>query len=135
MNSNECNQNRLKPQDFISDSNKDKANGIWGLENLGNSWYMNSALQVLCHTPEITNYFLSEEFKQYKHNLIPNWNISEEFFTVANYIWNGYRKSFTPYRFKANVKQYIDILDTDTQQDSAELLSQLLELMHNELTG
>ena len=96
---------------------------------------MNSALQVLCHTPEIVNYFLSEEFKQDKHDLKLSWDISEEFFTVADYIWNGCRKSFKPDRFKSNVQQYIDILDTDTQQDSAELLSQLLELMHNELTG
>ena len=96
---------------------------------------MNSALQVLCHTPEIVNYFLSGEFEQDKHDLKLSWDISDRFFTVANDIWNGYRKSFKPFRFKDNVQQYIDILDTDTQQDSAELLSQLLELMNNELTG
>ena len=95
---------------------------------------MNSALQVLCHTPEITNYFWGGNFDKDKYKLNSSWNISEEFCKVTQSIWKGYNSTYKPDSFKANVQQYIDILDTRTQQDSAELLSQLLELMHNELT-
>ena len=96
---------------------------------------MNSALQVLCHTPEITNYFWDGEFDQDKNKLNLSWDISEEFCKVTQSIWKGYNSTYKPDRFKANVQQYIEILDTMTQQDSAELLAQLLDLMHNELTG
>ena len=61
--------------------------------------------------------------------------ISEEFLTVATSIWKGYSSTYKPDIFKNIVKQYIEILDTRTQQDSAELLAQLVELMHKELTG
>lgn len=33
--------------------------GLCGLQNLGNSCYMNSALQCLSNTPQLTHYFLS----------------------------------------------------------------------------
>lgn len=36
--------------------------GKMGLANLGNTCYMNSALQCLVHVPELANYFLSKSF-------------------------------------------------------------------------
>ena len=96
---------------------------------------MSSALQVLVHIPEIANYFLEGKFREDKRKLKIGCDISEEYYSVATYIWKGYNSTYKPDSFKANVQQYIDILDTSTQQDSAEFLAQLLELMHNELTG
>lgn len=37
----------------------EKPLGLCGLTNLGNSCYMNSALQCLSNTPQLTHYFLS----------------------------------------------------------------------------
>ena len=96
---------------------------------------MNSALQILMHIPEIVKYFLGGKFRDDKYKLKFSLDISEEFLTVATSIWKGYSSTYKPDIFKNIVKQYIEILDTRTQQDSAELLAQLVELMHKELTG
>ena len=97
--------------------------------------YMSSALQILMHIPEIANYFLEGKFRENKRKLKIGCDISKEFCKVTQSIWKGCNSTYKPDRFKANVQQYIDILDSKIQQDPAELLSQLLDLMHNELTG
>jgi ubiquitin carboxyl-terminal hydrolase 4/11/15 len=38
--------------------------GATGLDNLGNTCYMNAALQCLSNTPLLTGYFLSERYAE-----------------------------------------------------------------------
>ena len=38
--------------------------GLTRLSNLGNTCYMNVALQVLSHTKELVIYFIKDEFKK-----------------------------------------------------------------------
>ena len=61
--------------------------------------------------------------------------ISEEFHKIITNLWMGYISSYNPKDFKREAKKFIELLNNNNQQDSADFLIQLLELINNELTG
>ena len=63
-----------------------------------------------------------------------NWDISDELFEIISNLLSK-SNSFKPIMFKNKAREYIQLLDNKDQQDSADFLIQLLELIHNELTG
>ncbi len=51
------NSNEIKPNNYLYHSSLE--NSLIGFKNLGNTCYLNAALQCLTHTKELARYFLS----------------------------------------------------------------------------
>lgn len=77
--------------------------GVVGLKNLGNTCYMNSALQCLSNCKELSEYFLKGEFKQDENHdnvLGSKCKLVEAYAGLINKMWYGEEDKVSPYDFK-----------------------------------
>ncbi len=118
--------------------NKDKSKGYTGLQNLGNTCFLNSCMQALSHTYELTNLLESSSYKKYLKSNIPENIIIDEWNNLRNIMWsqNGI---VAPKRFVYNIQQLATIKDRDlftgwAQNDLPEFLLFLVECMHNSIS-
>lgn len=116
-----------------------KSGGNLGLSNLGNTCYMNSALQCLVHIPELNNYFLLDLFKNDLNKLNPlgcNGEIAATFSGLLHKLFDessGSQGSVTPRDFKFTIGRHSSMFRGYQQQDSQEFTSWLLDTLHEDL--
>ncbi|KAL9224386.1 hypothetical protein vseg_000423 [Gypsophila vaccaria] len=109
--------------------------GLTGLLNLGNTCFMNSAIQCLVHTPEFANYF-REDYRGEINWQNPMGMVGElalAFGELLRKLWAPGRTPIAPRPFKAKLSRFASQFSGYNQHDSQELLAFLLDGLHEDL--
>ena len=123
----------MKLEDILSDGT---SYGRVGLYNMGNTCYLNSALQCLSNTEDLTKYFLNNNFRTEINNgnsLGSKGYISNEYSKLIHRMWNGNEDQFCPKEFRIKFCKRTQLFLNSEQQDSQEFLLAVLDNLHEDL--
>ncbi|OMJ66175.1 hypothetical protein SteCoe_37079 [Stentor coeruleus] len=110
--------------------------GHTGLQNLGNTCYMNATLQCLSNTRFLTEFFLSDQYLRHINTDNENGSKCElvkEYAIFIKEVWFGAQNVYSPWNFKRVFSDIATQFIGTNQQDSHEMLSYLLEKLHENL--
>uniref|UniRef100_A0A3P9KCG4 Ubiquitin carboxyl-terminal hydrolase n=1 Tax=Oryzias latipes TaxID=8090 RepID=A0A3P9KCG4_ORYLA len=110
--------------------------GLCGLSNLGNTCFMNSALQCLSNAPPLTEYFLDDQYEAEINRENPlgmRGEIAEAYADLVKQMWLSRSSYVAPRTFKTQVGRFAPQFSGYQQQDSQELLAFLLDGLHEDL--
>lgn len=112
--------------------------GCTGLSNLGNTCYMNSALQCVRSIEELSKYFLSEEWAEEvnRDNVLGhNGDVAQAYALLLKEIYKEPPPtSITPRHFKSTLGRYAPAFSGYGQQDSQEFVGFLLDGLQEDLS-
>ncbi|XP_068649713.1 ubiquitin carboxyl-terminal hydrolase 9-like [Aristolochia californica] len=122
--------------DLLSNSStKGDGGGLTGLVNLGNTCFMNSALQCLVHTPPLVKYFLKDYSMEINREnpLGLQGELAIAFGELLRQMWSSEKTSIAPRSFKTKLARFASQFSGYNQHDSQELLAFLLDGLHEDL--
>ncbi|KAK0389430.1 hypothetical protein NLU13_3005 [Sarocladium strictum] len=111
--------------------------GAVGLHNLGNTCYMNSALQCVRSVEELTKYFLTDAYVDEVNKTNPlgyNGKVALAYMGLLRDIYAEGRGSVSPRDFKGTVGRCRSTFAGWGQQDSQEFLGFLLDALQEDLS-
>nr|CAD7444246.1 unnamed protein product [Timema bartmani] len=110
--------------------------GLCGLCNIGNTCFMNSVIQCMSNCPPITQYFLNGDHYEELNETNPlgmRGEIAKAFGELIKSLWSGTSTYTVPHHFKLQVGKFAPQFSGYQQQDSQELLTFLLDGLHEDL--
>ncbi|CAN8017254.1 unnamed protein product [Ixodes persulcatus] len=110
--------------------------GLCGLANLGNTCFMNAAVQCMSNTPPLTEYFMEGRHLQELNHTNPlgmKGEIAKSYADLIRVMWSGNCSSTIPRPFKMVVGRFAPQFSGFQQQDCQELMAFLLDGLHEDL--
>jgi len=123
-------------------------NGIYGLDNLGNTCYLNSIIQSLANLNNFRKFLLDKDFIKHLIYKLENSELDlkgrlqtlydspiYQFFRIIKTIWTGSidSESLKPTTLRKKIGLKNPMFKSSQQQDAHEAFSILIEMMHMEI--
>ena len=111
-------------------------NGITGLNNLGNTCYMNAAIQCVSNTKILASYFNRNCHLHEINRTNPlgmKGHVAKRFGDLVCEMWVGNIRTVAPIKFRWTIGRYATNFAGFQQQDSQEFLAFLLDGLHEDL--
>ena len=128
--------NSLEALDLDSFLSNESHHGLVGLENLGNTCFLNSCLQCLSNCEELTKLFLSNLYKLEMNNnnkLGTHGEVATAYHDLLQSLWNSNERSLSPSSFRGIFIQFAKQFSGYSQHDSQEVLTFMLDKLHEDL--
>uniref|UniRef100_A0A1Q3FJ40 ubiquitinyl hydrolase 1 n=1 Tax=Culex tarsalis TaxID=7177 RepID=A0A1Q3FJ40_CULTA len=102
--------------------------GLCGLWNIGNTCFMNSVIQCLSHTRELTNYLRNQPSTE--RGTSKDHKILAEYTKLIKDMWSGTTRSVNPSEMKNAFASKHRMYSGSAQQDAQEFLRFFIDALH-----